>query len=104
MHITSSIDCIEKKRVVCTATKTFTFSSYLPDYSRFSSWIKLIQATSRVLEAIDLWLGEKDKYSDIERQDNAEKLWVRKIVVSFEKEIKDLISSNAISRKVALLL
>ena len=100
----SSIDCIEKKRVLCTATKTFTFSPYLPDYSRFSSWIKLIRATSRVLEAIDIWLGEKDKYSDIERQDYAEKLWVREIqVVSFEKEIKDLKSSNAISRKSRLI-
>ena len=94
----SASDEIEKEeRTICLITTKFQKSAYLPDYTRFSSWFRLIRATARVFEAIDRWLLKFGQYTDLERQDYAEKIWFREIqLYAFPLEYKYLKNAKTV--------
>lgn len=69
--------------------------TYLPDYRHFSTWQRLLRSTAAVIEATDIWLKVSDYFTDLDRLNYAEKMWVKEIQKQhFIKEINNLNASK----------
>lgn len=80
---------------------TVVASDNLIDFSKFSSWKRLISVTTRFLQAIDIWLNRHD--SDVNRLCRAEKLCFQiSQINSFSNEVRALKNSQALTKKSRL--
>uniref|UniRef100_A0ABD2WWD8 RNase H type-1 domain-containing protein n=2 Tax=Trichogramma kaykai TaxID=54128 RepID=A0ABD2WWD8_9HYME len=87
----SSVNVVDQEIKVKAIVLTFVAKevpAYLPDFKRFSSWLRLLRVAACVLEATDRWLEILESRTHLQRQEHAELLWVLEIQqVSFGKEI-----------------
>lgn len=78
-----------KEREIYTIREFNLISGFLPNFSRFSTWPRLVRVTSRVLEAADILLKIEESRSELDRRLHSEELWFKEIqLFCFEREIK----------------
>ena len=91
---------------VCTFKIKFNEVTYLPDVSRFSSWLRLLSTTGVVLKAKEIFIKKNPKSSTLDLLKTAETSWFKHVQLTyFEKELLSLLNSSKfpkVSRIIAL--
>ena len=90
------------KEKVCTLQANLP-PTFLPEFSKFSTWTRLLGAKSRLLDAKDK-LKKNINVSKLKQQNLALELWVKEIQKdSFLKEITSLKSNKMIAKDSRLM-